>query len=494
MLSLPPVKLPSHSLHHLISSLSGSEKRYFILAAKGDDHIYVDLFKAISKSKIYDESKIRKKIGVASPGAFKKLKNYTFNKILKSLETYYSENSSEFIARRKLMQADILVDKKQYAEARKLLRAVLQQALQKDLLFLLPLCYERLYKTGVNAARPDLSLRELDPEVVAKASRDCGRLLRIKHFNSLFWNYIHTSSEVPTTAELALLRKIAKDTLAVFKQEESGFSIKREAFSLLGLAYRFAGDAENSYTYRKKLVELIKAEPSLLLERRHEYFTSLGNLFNICRDMRKLNEAADAFETAQDFILHLPSRLRDFRLDESYCNLKNNYVTVLFNEGKYEDVIRHGEELQKEIKRHDEQFENSLVTILYRNLMMAHFYRKDFRAALRFYNLGLKRYPKDDVINRLFGLVVYYEAGDIDALHYLCRSLLYFTAKSNPYPAIRILVQHLDLASQKITSKKDEKEYFVQLQVALKKHKKFMDELHQAVKYDFLGWIGSKTR
>ncbi len=487
------MKTPSESLYHLIHSLGQNEKRYFILQSAKDNNSYLDLFRVINSQNTYNEALVRNKLNSNEPGKFKKLKNYAFNSILKSLESYYSNNSDEILVLRKFIQAEILLDKKLFADSRKIIKSALKLSIDKDLLFFIPPCYERLYKIGVAAGNPQQSILEINPVLVSKSVRDCGRWLEIKHLNTLFWNYIHTSTETATKEEKKLLETIIKQAGGILKREPAGFTIKRESYLLLGLASRFSGKGELSYRYRKLLVELIESEPKYLYDRKHDYMVALGNLMNMCRDLGKTEETIRAYEKASRFIGEIPKRLVDFRLDEIFCNVMNSYVTFLFAQKKYAEVIRNGEALLKRIKAHKDKFENSLLSILYQNLMYSFFFCNDFKSSMRYHHLQMKRHSKNDVSRLLFGLVILFESGDLDALHYKCRSVQYYIQKSKAYPAESLLVKAFSGELQKQHRKEEMKILFKKLLSEMQSCKREFDSLYKEYKFDYMDWVRMKA-
>lgn len=465
-----------------------------MLQAEGSRHSYTDLFKLINAQSIYNEAEIKSTLKVKNDKTFKKLKHYTFQSILKSLENYFSASTDEIIVMRKLVQADILFGKKLFASSLKSVKSALALAKEKDLLFFISMCYERLYKLGVASARPQDSLKDIDPAAVERSVLDCSRWLRLKHLNTLFWNYIHTSAEAPTAKEKKLLQRIVRDTQQIFREGPAGYTLTRESYLLLGLGYRFSGQGEQSYVYRKKLVELIESENKYLYERKHEYLTSLGNLMNMCRELNKPEEMLTVLEKANGFMSSIPRKHYDFRLDATYCNLKNGYISFLFSRKKYADTIQYGEELLKRIKIHKGKFENSLMSILYQSMMYSHFFLGDYKAALKYHHLHLKRNTKNEMNRTLFGLIILFEMGDMDALHYRCRSVLYYIKKSGKQEAATFLAKAFTQLILKDESRKEISSRFRVLYAGMTRYRKQFEEIHKDYKFDYMEWVKNKSK
>ena len=86
----------SEDLHELIHSMSKNEKRYFILnsSLQKGNKIYLQLFKAVEKQKIYDEKHIKDKyINEKFIKNYAINKNYLYSLLMKSLVHYNSPKS-----------------------------------------------------------------------------------------------------------------------------------------------------------------------------------------------------------------------------------------------------------------------------------------------------------------------------------------------------------------------------------------------------------------
>ena len=496
------MKTPSEELHQLIHSLGQNEKRYLMLQAKNGERSYHELFRFVNAQPIYDEERIRFLMKKRNVVQFKKLKHYTYQNTLRGLENFFASSSDEIIVLRKLIQTEILFDKKLFSQAKKNIISAMDIAERKDLLFFKINCYEWFYRLSVASGKPQEVIHEIDTRKVKKAVLDCGRWLELKHLNTLFWNFIHTSSEIVTQGEKKLLGYISKEAVLIDKQASSGYTIKREVYLLLGLAFRFNKQLDESYIYRKKLISLLESDKRYIYERAYAYISALGMLINICREMNKSHhEMAEVYEKAKNFMRHVPKKYFNLRLDESCCNLFNNYVTYLFVNKKYDEVIQQGEELMRRIKKHSAVFQNSLLSILYQNLMYSYFFRKDYKTSMKYHHLHLKchdldqkKNKKDYICRKLFGLVLLFEMGDRDALYYQCRSLQYYFQKNRKQEvAEMILVKAFSGPLQKKYSQREMRSDFSKLYFDMKKYSKHFEEILKAHKFDYMKWAQNKT-
>lgn len=110
------------SLFDLIHSLTKAEKVFFKRLVNDNSTNYVLLFDAIEKQKVYDEKQIIKKLeGKPFIKQLSVTKAHLLNKILESLRLFHSEKISFSKAFNLLLEIDILLNKRQFSQAKKTL-------------------------------------------------------------------------------------------------------------------------------------------------------------------------------------------------------------------------------------------------------------------------------------------------------------------------------------------------------------------------------------
>ena len=116
------VMKPSNELYKLIKSLTKSEKRFFKLSSslQSGDKNYLKVFDYIESQDEYDEEAIKK--AFKNERFIKHLpseKNHLYKLILKSLRSYYSEESLSSILKQEIKNIEILYNKALYRECEK---------------------------------------------------------------------------------------------------------------------------------------------------------------------------------------------------------------------------------------------------------------------------------------------------------------------------------------------------------------------------------------
>ena len=113
---------PSNELFMLIKSLNKSEKRFFKLSStiQAGDKNYLRIFDFVDKQEEYDEEAL--KVAFQNETFIKHLpseKNHLYKLILKSLRSYYSEQSISSILKQEIKNIEILYAKALYKECGK---------------------------------------------------------------------------------------------------------------------------------------------------------------------------------------------------------------------------------------------------------------------------------------------------------------------------------------------------------------------------------------
>jgi len=126
-------------LFALVKSLSPAEKKMVKLSARKGCEAYIQLFDALEKQKIYNETsfKSRYRNSPFTPN-LPYHKNYLFNHILKSLRDHFEKDNIHIKLKRELIDAEILISKYKLDLAREKLMLVEREARKLDMLEILP--------------------------------------------------------------------------------------------------------------------------------------------------------------------------------------------------------------------------------------------------------------------------------------------------------------------------------------------------------------------
>jgi tetratricopeptide (TPR) repeat protein len=427
------MKTPSSELFDLIHSLSANEKRHFMLFAGMDrnseeDKHYINLFNCIATQERYDELLAKKKTGLKDPAAFKRIKNYTLEILLRSQENFHANTSVEIQIARRLIQVDLLYRKKQLPIVHKCLAKATKLAEQHDKILDMAKCYEWESRIANATAHPRRGLTKHFLEKSACVADQCTRWQLLRRQNNELWAIIHEADSI-TPVYKKKLAKIAAETEKILAAGSESYTLRKEAWSILAVAYRFLDRWDKSYVIRKKFLDLYESDSTLLHHNAAEYVVAVGNLINACREMKRHEEGKALFSKILKFYEDLPTRHKNMRLDERYVNVLNGYVSQLLKQRDYPAALKHGEELISKITRHKHTFQNSLEVILFESLTLSATYTGNHRKAQLYFNELITRRGKWVV--PLLGFAILFESGNTDLLHYRARAWSYHLNKNH---------------------------------------------------------------
>ena len=427
------MKTPSSELFDLIHSLTPNEKRHFILFAGMDrnseeDKHYINLFNCISSLDRYDESFVKKKTGLKDSATFKRIKNYTLEILLRSQENFYANTSIEIQIARRLIQVELLYRKKQLSTVYKCLAKATRLAEQHDKILDMAKCYEWEARLANATAKPRHGLTKHFLEKSARVADQCMRWQQLRRQNNELWAIIHEADSI-TPAHQKKLQKIVSETEKILAAGPEGYTLRKEAWSILSVAYRFLDRWDKSYAIRRKFVDLYEGNETLLHNNAAEYVVAIGNLINACREMKRVEEGKLLFNKILKFYGDLPARHKNMRLDERYVNVLNGYVSQLLKERDYPAALRHGEELIPKITQHKHTFQNSLEVILFESLTLSAFYTGNHRKSQQYFKELTDRRGKWAV--PLLGFAILFDSGNAELLHYRARAWAYHLRKTS---------------------------------------------------------------
>lgn len=488
------MKTPSDNLFQLIHSLDMNEKRYLSmftghLHGQSGSKQYMDLIRVLERQEVFDEAQAKKKTGISDAAYFKRLKHYAYEHTLRSLENYHANTTPEALILRKFMQAELLLRKKQFASLRRCIDQAYRLCLEHDKLLFLPACLDWKLRTGLAEPR----LKQTGNVAATELRERLEHLsiwLQLRRINVLSWKLI-TRETAPTKKELVQVRSWIRETLRLIPEGALDFTLAREYGQTLSTCYRLLGEWENSLKYRVMLVRKIESEPHKMKLRCFEYLSAVNNVFIAYKNLGK--KGLDKFiDKATAFYSRMPSRLLTLRINDAYVNLINNHVALLLDEKQTDTAYEKARALLKIAEKNAFRFSNNLVPILYSNLSIAALYRGELREARRFHAKleGSYRHQHAEVM--LLGLIIYFEAGDTDLLHYRLRSFNKLLRKSKEaWPLARTIGNALSSYLGEAAGKAQKREAFRQLQDELRQTGMFTNEGADFGSFDYGLWIAA---
>ena len=431
---------PSHELFRLIKSLSKSEKRFFKLMSslQSGEKNYIKLFHSIEKQNEYNEDAIKHQFREET--FIKHLpseKNHLYKLILKSLRSFYSENSVSAILAEHIQSIEILYNKALYSECSKLVIKAKKTAESHErfyYLFELMKWEKMLLEEEFQSGKFDRDLNKL----IKAEQWVIKRLRNLAEYQILYSkiNYVfRQGGYVRNEQEWEIVNEIQSHELIKGKNTALSKRAAATCYYVKGLCAITNNDVEDSFENFSKVVHIFEENPNLIQDIPKQYIKSLGNLFYYYignDDYEKLFELIEKMRA-------LKTKLGFNRIDiEIRIFISTTYFEMLAYErrGEYEKALGMISPLKSKLQEFGDKVTKEDEIVFGHIIANIYFGAKQYREALRQLNVVLndnENNLRQDIysFSKLFNLIIHYEIGNYDLLDYLIKSTeRYFNKRS----------------------------------------------------------------
>lgn len=490
---------PSTELFSLIKSLSKSEKRFFKLTSnlQSGEKNYVRIFDFIDAQKEYDEEALKDEF--KNEKFIKHLsseKTYLYKLILKSLRSFYSEDSLKSILFVELKNIEILFNKALYKECKKnIVRAKKLAQETESFYFWIDIIYweKKLIEEGYQLGVHDEALKQLveeEEDVLNKLRNLAEYQIIYSKINTLY----RTGGFSRSPEEEAEVEKIENYHLIIGQNTAISIRAASICYYIKGLCAATNRNYEDSYTYFNRTCFILNNNPVIKYDLSVRYIQTLFYLIRCCIDSRNFEKASKlisdlkALASSKEFnTINLEIRI----LSSAYTN----ELIMLQRQGLFEQSV----ELIQEIDAFIEKFNSRLSKEQLLNFnfykSISYFGTKDLKKSLYYINEILndnEQNIRQDIysFSRIFNLVIHFELGNYDFAEYAVKSANRYLAKRNrDYEIETVLIKNIELLAK---SKDDQNEMFKSLQTELEsllknKHDKAILEY-----FNISAWVESK--
>jgi hypothetical protein len=428
------MKTPSDELFTLIKSLNRYEKRHFKTASRhgrggaGESAAYLALFDAIDSMDHYNEKDLHtilKKSG--GPEKLKRIKSYLQESILRFLEDYYVDYSVEIQMQRYLQRIEVLLEKRLYDMAWKVMGKVEKYARDNEsfnyLLIILDWKRKAMLRQA-NLERISEYLKEgFDEEMrVVDAYRN---LIEYRKLNLQSDAILKTVFEGADEKNIVKLKEILKNHFLQNVRYAESDRARGLFYAILGNIYvYFPEHWEKSNSCYRKAIEI--QEKSILFQNESAR-AYLGLLSGLCTTeilLKKTEELQSTVEKAGVFFNSQTQKIQTGNLLNQYMGILINYISYAVEQFNIDRARVQSEKVKDYIDNFGDEV---IYLVFYANYAIISFFLKDFHLALRCINNILEREKtliRQDIINdfRIYNLMVHYELSNEDILPNLVKS------------------------------------------------------------------------
>lgn len=492
---------PSTELFKLISSLSKSEKRFFKLSSslQSGDKNYLKIFDFIEKQKDYDEEELKE---VFKDETFIKHlpseKNHLYKLILKSLRSYYSEQSISSQLKQEIKNVEILYNKALYKECEKFVSRAkeLARKYEKFYYWFELISWEKklldsAYESGIVSRDLDEIVAE-EEEVIAKLRNLAEYTVIYSKINLIFRSGGFTRNE----KERQIVEDIANYHLIKGKNTALSTKAASICYYIKGLCAATNRDYESSFQFFNRTKEILDNNPLIKLDSGSRYVMTLFHLLRCHIDNRDFTQAKELITEIRDLSSKKGFNSMDITV-RIFANSYNQELVLLQTLGEFEKSVELIPVIEAQQEEYGDKISKEMEVLLTYNKAYSYFGVGQYKKALQYLNEVLndnEQNLRQDVYSfaRLFNLVIHYELENYDFLDYVIKSTnRYLSKHERDYKIENSCIKHIRKLS-KTTTNLNRIEIFEKMKADIQKLLTDQNERVVLEYFNITAWIDSK--
>jgi hypothetical protein len=492
---------PSTELHSLIKSLSKSEKRFFKLnsSLQAGEKNYLKIFDFVEKQKRYDEEALKNTFqGETFVNHLPSEKNHLYRLILKSLRSYYSDQSISSQLKQEIKNVEILYRKALFKECNKFVKRAKQIAEEYEKFYYWfelinweKRLLEEAYESGIFTTNLD-DLIEEEAGVVDKLRNLAEYHVLYSRINYIFRSGGFTRNE----EERKVVNEIENYHLISGKNTALSTRATTICYYIKGVCSASKRDYENALVFFRKAKSVMERKVKIKNDLQQRYIATLNFLMLCYIDTGDFKSA----ETIVNEIKELGSK-KAFSAIDSKVRLFNAIhigELQLWNRmGDFEKSIQLVPDIERGMELFEDKINKEKQLLFNYNIAYAYFGSGDYRTALKYINVVLndnEKQLRQDIysFSRIFNLIIHFELKNHDFLEYDLKSAARYLNKYNKdYEVEKLFIAHIKQLSKEedIT---DQKKIFLAFNDKLSELLKIERENVILEYFDIVAWVQSK--
>jgi hypothetical protein len=429
---------PSNELFKLINSLSKSEKRFFKLSSslQSGDKNYLKIFDFIEKQSKYDEDELKQH--------FKKErfvqhlpseKNHLYRLVLKSLRSFYSENSISSLLKQEIKNVEILYNKALFKECDKFVSRAKKIANEHEKFyywFELISWEKKLLEEAYEAGEFGTDLDELiaEEQVVIEKLRNLAEYQVIYSKINLifrsggFARNLKEREEVETIADYHLIK--GKNTAVSVRATSMCFYIK-------GLCAATNRNYSDAFIFFNKTRAQLDNNPKILIDSAQRYVMTLAHLCRCHIENHDFGQAKLLIQEIRELIKKKGFNSMDIEV-KIFFNSFILEMRLIQMSGEFEKSETLIKNLDETAIQYRDMINKEQEVLFNYNKAYLYFAMGEFKQALNFLNNVLndnEQNLRQDIYGfaRVFNLILHYELQNFDFLEYVIKSTNRYLSK-----------------------------------------------------------------
>ena len=494
---------PSIELFKLIKSLTKSEKRFFKLSSslQSGEKNYLKIFDFIERQSTYDEEELKRSFkGETFIKHLPSEKNHLYKLILKSLRSYYSEQSVSSSLKQEIKNVEILYNKALYKECEKFVSRAKQTA-QKyekfyywfELISWEKRLLESAYESGVFSTDLD-KLVEEEGVVIDKLRNLAEYTIIYSKINLIFRSGGFTRNE----KERKIVEGIADYHLIKGKNTALSTKAASICYYIKGLCAATNRNYEDSFQFFNRTREILDNNPLIKADTGRRYIMTLFHLLRCHIDSGEYNQAQELIADIRD----LKSKKGFNSIDISVRIFANSYyyeLVLLHSLGDFQKSVDLIPVIEKNQDAYIGKVSKEMEVLLTYNKAYSNFGVGNYKKALQYLNEVLndnEQNLRQDIysFSRLFNLVIHYELENYDFLDYVIKSTnRYLSKHERDYELENVCIKHIRKLA-KTPASVNRMEYYEKMYEDITKLLEDQNERVVLEYFNITAWIESKMK
>lgn len=444
---------PSTELFKLVKSLSKSEKRFFKLSSslQSGDKNYLKIFDAIDKQAVYDEEALKNEFKKET--FIKHLpseKNHLYKLILKSLRSFYSEQSVSSLLKQEIKNVEILYNKALYRECEKFVSRAKEIAEEHEkfyywyeLISWQKKLLEEAYEEGEFSTNLDALVAE-EEKVIAKLRNLAEYQVVYSKINLIFRSGGFTRNE----QERKVVESIADYHLIKGKNTAISTRASSMCYYIKGLCAATNRNYDDSFQFFNRTREILDNNQKIKEDSPQRYVMTLFHLLRCYTDSKDFVNAEQLIADLRALVGKKGFNSTDITV-RIFTNTYNQQLNLLHVMGDFQKAVDLIPEIEQgKLTFGDKISKEQEITLLY-NTAYSYFGIGEYKKALSYLNDVLndnEQNLRQDLysFSRLLNLILHYELENYDFLEYVIKSTnRYLSRYERDYQIEDVVIKHI---------------------------------------------------
>lgn len=492
---------PSEELFNLIKSLTKSEKRFFKLSSslQSGEKNYLKIFDAIDEQTVYDEYAIK--------GSFKNEKfikhfpsekNHLYKLILKSLRSYFSDQSISSILKQEIKNIEILYHKTLYEECEKFLKRAKKMAFEHEKFYYL---FELIgiEKMLLEEAFEDGKFNRSLDDLIEEEQMVISKLRNLAEYHILY-SKVNLAFRSEGYARELNTRNIIDEVSENHLIKAKNTALSKRAATICYYTQGFCHSANNnkdlSFIAFQQVKTILDNNPSLRGDLIKRYVRTIYNLIKIHIERKEFRSA-----------FKLITELRELEGNDKYTSVDikirifratNMAELDIYDKlGEYEKSLELIESIEGRLKFFENNTNKEHLIAFYLKFSVLYIGINDLNKALFWVNKILndnEKLLRQDLYAyaRLINIIIHFELGNFDLIEYLVKSTQRFLNKKKRDFELEKLILSSIRKLSKITNQEKQKDTYITFRNKLEDLFKIPENKILLNYFDFLSWVDSK--